>query len=75
MMIRMGVLLAVSRSERDVQINRIETAGWRGGQTISNSVVMVCLFTNAYIPRNWDQIVDQQKRTRTNASLSFPVRT
>ena len=31
---RMGLLLAVSHSERDVQINRIETAGWRGGQTI-----------------------------------------
>ena len=66
----MGVLLAVSRQERDVQINRIETAGWRGGQTISNSRDGV-LFTNAYIPRNWDQIVDQQERTRTNASLVF----
>ncbi|REL34402.1 TonB-dependent receptor [Thalassotalea euphylliae] len=66
----MGVLLAVTHSERDVQINRIETAGWRGGQTISNSRDGV-LFTNAYIPRNWDQIVDQQERTRTNASLVF----
>lgn len=64
----LGLLLAVSHSERDVQINRIETAGWRGGQTISNSRDGV-LFTNAYIPRNWDQIVDQQERTRTNASL------
>jgi len=67
---RMGLLLAVSHSERDVQINRIETAGWRGGQTISNSRDGV-LFTNAYIPRNWDQIVDEQERTRTNASLVF----
>ncbi|REL25630.1 TonB-dependent receptor [Thalassotalea euphylliae] len=66
----MGVLLAVTHSERDVQINRIETAGWRGGQTISNNRDGV-LFTNAYIPRNWDQIVDQQERTRTNASLVF----
>ena len=66
----LGVLLAVSHQERDVQINRIETAGWRGGQTISNSRDGV-LFTNAYIPRNWDQIVDQQERTRTNASLVF----
>lgn len=66
----MGVLFAVSHSERDVQINRIETAGWRGGQTISNSRDGV-LFTNAYIPRNWDQIVDEQERTRTNASLVF----
>ncbi|MEH6595769.1 MAG: TonB-dependent receptor [Colwellia polaris] len=70
---RLGVLLAVSHSERDVQINRIETAGWRPGQTISNDAdgdgEANVLFTNAYIPRNWDQIVDQQERTRTNASL------
>lgn len=66
----MGLLFAVSYSERDVQINRIETAGWRGGQTISNRNDGV-LFTNAYIPRNWDQIVDEQERTRTNASLVF----
>lgn len=67
---KMGVLLAVSRQERDVQINQISTAGWRGGQTISNRDDGV-LFTNAYIPRNWDQTVDQQERTRTNASLVF----
>jgi TonB-dependent receptor len=66
----MGVLLAVSHQERSVQINQINTAGWRGGQTISNSRDGV-LFTNAYIPRNWDQIVDEQDRTRTNASLVF----
>ena len=66
---RLGVLLAVSHSERDVQINRIETGGWRPGQTIQNRNEV--LFTNAYIPRNWDQIVDNQERTRTNASLVF----
>ncbi len=72
-----GVLLAYSRQERDVQINRIETAGWRPGQTISNNAgdndpnTTEVLFTNAYIPRNWDQIVDQQERTRDNASLVF----
>lgn len=64
---RLGILAAVSHSERDVQINRIETGGWRPGQTISNRNEV--LFTNAYIPRNWDQIVDEQSRTRTNASL------
>lgn len=63
-----GALLAVSHQQRDVQINQIATAGWRSGQTISNAEDGV-LFTNAYIPRNWDQIVDQQERTRTNASL------
>ncbi len=66
----MGVLLSVSRQERDVQINRIQTAGWRPGQTISNNRDGV-LFTNAFIPRNWDQIVDEQDRTRTNGNLVF----
>jgi len=65
-----GVLAAVSYQERDVQINRIETAGWRPGQTISNSRDGV-LFTDAYIPRNWDQIVDEQSRKRLNASLAL----
>lgn len=64
-----GLLGAVSYSERDVQINQIGTAGWRPGQTISN-VNDGVLFENAYIPRNWDQIVDRQKRKRLNASLS-----
>lgn len=63
-----GVLLNLSRQERDVQINRIQTAGWRPGQTISNRNDGV-LFTNAYIPRNWDQIVDEQERTRDNANI------
>ncbi len=67
---KMGALLSVSHQERDVQNNQILTAGWRGGQTISNSRDGV-LFTNAYIPRNWDQVVDQQKRKRTNASVVF----
>lgn len=65
---KFGVLLAVSHQKRDVQINQIATAGWRSGQTISNKRDGV-LFTNAYIPRNWDQIVDEQERTRDNASL------
>jgi iron complex outermembrane recepter protein len=63
-----GVLLAVSQQERKVQVNQIATAGWRGGQTISNKNDGV-LFSNAYIPRNWDQIIDEQERSRTNASL------
>lgn len=66
----MGVLLAVSHQQRDVQINQIATAGWRPGQTIQNNRDGV-LFSNAYIPRNWDQIVDNQERRRTNASLVF----
>lgn len=63
-----GIGFAVSHQERDVQINRIQTAGWRPGQTISNNRDGV-LFDNAFIPRNWDQIVDEQQRERTNASL------
>jgi iron complex outermembrane receptor protein len=63
-----GVGLSYSRQERDVQINRIQTAGWRPGQTISNNRDGV-LFSNAFIPRNWDQIVDNQERTRENLAL------
>lgn len=73
---KFGILAAVSHTERDVQINRIETAGWRPGQTISNTTTAAdgtrttnVLASNVYIPRNWDQIVDTQERTRTNASL------
>lgn len=65
---RFGVLLAVSHQERQVQINRIQTAGWRPGLTLSNRNDGV-LATNVYLPRNWDQVVDEQDRTRTNASL------
>ena len=63
-----GVGLSYSRQERDVQINRIQTAGWRPGQTISNNRDGI-LFENAFIPRNWDQIVDNQERTRENVAL------
>lgn len=63
-----GIGFAYSRQEREVQINRIQTAGWRPGQTISNNRDGV-LFENAYIPRNWDQIVDEQSRERENMSL------
>lgn len=63
-----GVGFAYSRQEREVQINRIQTAGWRPGQTISNNRDGV-LFENAFIPRNWDQIVDEQSRERENMSL------
>ncbi|WP_431189757.1 TonB-dependent receptor [Alteromonas gracilis] len=65
---KFGVLLAVSHQERQVQINRIQTAGWRPGLTLSNRNDGV-LATNVYLPRNWDQVVDEQDRTRTNASL------
>lgn len=64
-----GLLGSFSYQERDVQVNQIGTAGWRPGQTISNNRDGV-LFENAYIPRNWDQIVDQQNRKRLNASLA-----
>ena len=67
---RMGLLLALSYQERDVQINRIETAGWRPGLNLSNRNDGV-IATNVFLPRNWDQIVDDQLRERTNASLVF----
>ncbi len=74
---RFGVLAAVSVQERDVQINRIETAGWRPGLTLSNNAgdtdvnTETIIAEDVYLPRNWDQIVDEQERKRTNASLVF----
>ncbi|MEO0366413.1 MAG: TonB-dependent receptor [Pseudomonadota bacterium] len=65
-----GALVSLSYQERDVQINQIGTAGWRPGQTISNRNDGV-LFSNAFIPRNWDQIVDNQQRERTNAAVTL----
>lgn len=66
----LGALLAVSHQKRDVQINRIETSGWRPDQSITVVEDGVSnTYNDLYIPRNWDQIVDNQERTRTNASL------
>lgn len=65
-----GVMLAYSRQERRVQNNVIATAGWRPGQTISNIRDGV-IASNAFIPRNWDQIVDLQDRTRDNLAVSL----
>ncbi len=73
----MGILFAVSHQERAVQINRIETVGWRPGLTLENNAgdddpdTVETIATNVYLPRNWDQIVDNQDRTRTNGSLVF----
>ena len=65
-----GLMLAYSHQERTVQNNQILTAGWRSGQTVSNINDGV-LFSNAYIPRNWDQVVDQQDRTRDNVAVTL----
>ncbi|GAB5379104.1 MAG: TonB-dependent receptor [Aliiglaciecola sp.] len=73
---RFGILLAVSHQEREVQINQIATAGWRPGLNLTrrnpaDAENPIVIASNVYLPRNWDQIVDQQERTRTNASLVF----
>ena len=75
----MGVLFSLAYQQRDVQINRIETAGWRPGLTISNNAgdtnaaTVNVLHDDVYFPRNWDQIVDEQDRTRLNANLVFQI--
>ncbi len=77
---KFGILLAASERQREVQINRLETAGWRPGQSISNNAgdadpaTRNVLFSNAYIPRNWDQSVDQQERSCSNANLVLQLR-
>lgn len=65
---RVGVLFAASHQTRKVNINSIGTAGWRPGITVSNTAGDI-LAEDIYIPRNMDHAVDEQERTRTNASL------
>jgi iron complex outermembrane receptor protein len=65
---RLGVLFAASHQKRKVNINTIGTAGWRPGIDLFNTDGDL-LAENITIPRNMDHAVDEQDRTRTNASL------
>jgi len=62
-----GVLASYSRQERNVQINSVRTATWRNGLDLKNRDEVIA--SNASIPRNWAQVVDNQDRTRDNANL------
>lgn len=65
----LGVLLAVSHSERENYINSIANSGFRPGLTLTDEDGNVQA-TNVSVPRNLDMSTEQQKRTRTNANLA-----
>ena len=70
---KFGFLLSYSEEERDVQRNRITTAGWWPERKLTLGAddadttedERYELFTG-YVPQNWDQEIDLQERTRTN---------
>jgi len=66
---KLGVLLAYSHEERDMQNNIFRTANWRPGLTLFNTGGVVA--SDATIPRNFAQVVDSVERTRDNGSLVF----
>ncbi len=66
----LGVLLAVSHSERENYVNSLFTAGYRPGLNLFNEQGDLQA-GNVTPPRNLDMRTEQQKRTRTNANLSL----
>ncbi|NHN35899.1 TonB-dependent receptor [Pseudomaricurvus alcaniphilus] len=66
---KFGVLFAYSHQERKLQNNIFRTATWRPGLTLFNTGGVVA--SDATIPRNFAQIVDNAERTRDNGSLVF----
>ncbi|NIB44199.1 TonB-dependent receptor [Pseudomaricurvus alkylphenolicus] len=65
----MGVLLSVSHSERNAQNNLVETRYYRPGQSITTQNGET--YNGVYIPQNFDVMVDEQDRSRTNANAVF----
>ena len=63
---RLGVLLSVSHQERKAQNNIIESRFYRSGVTFEAQNGKQ--FNNAYVPQNFDLIVDEQDRERSSAS-------
>lgn len=75
-----GLLLAFSHLQRDLQINRIDTAGWRpkiniipmsSGSSSNAPPSLSNSFENIYFPRNLDMSFDKQKRIRNNLNVVF----
>ena len=63
---KLGVLLSVAQSSRNAQSNIIETRYYRPNVTFTTQNGDT--FNNAYVPQNFDLMVDEQERTRTNMS-------
>lgn len=61
-----GVLLSLSHQEREAQNNLIETRYYRPAQDITTQNGKT--FNGVFIPQNYDVMVDEQDRSRTNAN-------
>jgi len=66
-----GVLVALSRQERDVQIDWAQTNGWLENVGVPQSEINggAGFAGNIFTPRNFDLLQSQQERERTNANL------
>lgn len=62
----LGVLLSFAHTENYTQTNMVDTRGYRPGVTFTTAAGDT--FENAFVPQNFDQIVDLQERTRSTGS-------
>ncbi len=73
---RFGVLVAVSRQERDVQLNWAQTNGWLENVGVPQEQINggAGFSGNTFTPRNFDLLQSQQERERTNANVVLQFR-
>jgi len=65
-----GALLSVSRQERKTRRHEVATDGWLENQVIaSNREGFSPTTTNTFVPRNYEQRIIEEDRTRTGANV------
>lgn len=71
-----GVLVAVSRQERDVKLNWAQTNGWLENVGVPQSEINggAGYQGNTFTPRNFDLLQSSQQRERTNANVVLQFR-
>lgn len=68
-----GWLLAFSRQERDARINEVQTDGWLLNTKVPQDQLQGAA-DNIFVPRNYDQRVRFDTRTRTGGTLVLQYR-
>lgn len=71
-----GLLVAVSRQERDVQLNWAQTNGWLENVGVPQEQINdgAGFSGNTFTPRNFDLLQSRQERERTNANVVLQFR-
>ncbi len=71
-----GVLVAVSRQERDVQLDWAQTNGWLENVGVPQEQINGGAGSsgNTFTPRNFDLLQSRQERERTNANVVLQFR-